>query len=190
MKKIYRTFLKITAILALSPVMATHAAIPHVPLVPAARHIENLSATLATIQKKSSLPVLFPQQIPRSLPEKLFATGNVYSTAWFISIGKMKGCHVKSCEMGSMSASHRTLEKEYLSAPFNPPKHFPKEAVKLVHHLIGYYTPAHAEADWHPATLEWQMHDTLYQIAWHIPSQDKAVLVRMANSAILSKSKS
>jgi len=56
--------------------------------------------------------------------------------------------------------------------------------VILANNITGYYTPGHAEADWHMPSMEWQVGNILYLLTWNIKENAKQALKEMANSGI------
>lgn len=153
--------------------------------------VKNITGVISYIKAHSQLPAVFPTRIP-SEDVNLFAVNNSadnqadYQRYWMISVATDAHCQTKNCMVGYVSAiKDGKLELSYLQAPFgehNQP--VLKQKVKLARHLTGYYTPGHAEADWHDPMLEWQDHRVIYTLMWKISGSAKPTLITMANSAI------
>ena len=57
--------------------------------------------------------------------------------------------------------------------------------VKLERGVKAYFTPAHALGDFWPTRLEWRCQHVLYSLTWQLkPADEKAIIMKMANSAI------
>lgn len=156
---------------------------PPCSLVPAETIISNLSKVMAEVQNKSKITVLFPKEVPVPKETKLYANASStnYEHEWTINITNKSDCQTKSCLVGTLSATKDSkIEKDYVVPPFNKPTHLKKEKVMLTKDITGYYTPAHAEADWHPAQIEWIVQDVHYQLSWNICKDEKILLMKMA----------
>lgn len=167
---------------------------PH-EMVKADKIIRNLNQVIEQVKTKSKLRVFFPAYIPKGKQTILYAMQESlynkpdYNKYWEISVTTSQGCETHGCIIGSLSANtDGTLEKVYMRPPFgNNKKPLHKQVVKLDNGLSGYFTPGHAEADWHPPAIEWQSNQVLYTLTWDMAGDAKPVLVKMANSALKSK---
>jgi len=195
MKKNERVLSHIILALFLAMTGAYAKSLVAIELVPADKVVENVSQAIHYIEKNSELTVMFPNEVPPENKLKLFAAYNSYSMKsnynqfWMITFSTHPHCQVHSCVKGSMSAEKNgKLVKDYIQAPFGL-NHQPilKQKVKLAHHtIIGYYTPGHAEADWHAPNIEWQVGNVLYQLTWDVKENAKQTLTTMADFAIQS----
>jgi hypothetical protein len=139
------------------------------------------------------MPALFPTQIPQQ-QTKLYASYNSlyakpnYNQYWEIAIKNDPHCQVRGCVIGNMTATRDgKLTFDYLHAPIGPnAKTISKQKISLANNIVGYFTPGHAEADWHPPMMEWQMNKILYVLSWEIKEDAQQVLASVANSAIQS----
>jgi hypothetical protein len=159
-----------------------------VQFVPAAEAITDLNHTLEQVSKQSKLPVLFPTAVPISRQNKLFAFSAKapdYNQYWQIAVTTNAQCRIHGCIVGSVSAQKEgKLEKNYIQALVPKVTYALKQKVKLKNNVIGYFTPGHAEADWHPPAMEWQIDGVSYVLSWDIKENSKQVLSTMANTAI------
>ncbi|VVC76979.1 hypothetical protein AQUSIP_23060 [Aquicella siphonis] len=164
-------------------------------LVTADKVIRNLNQVIEQVKKQSQLSVMFPTSIPKGEQPTLYAMQSSlydkpdYNQFWEITVASTPDCQMHGCVVGSLSVNTKgKLEKEYSQPPFGQNnKPLPKQEVKLENGLTGYFTPGHAEADWHAPALEWQMNGVLYTLSWDMPGDAKMVLVKMANSALKSQ---
>jgi hypothetical protein len=151
--------------------------------------IKNIATTISYIKSNSPIPVVFPARIPDH-KDPLFAIGSTDTQAdspyWQILITTDAKCITKSCIVGLVSATKNGKQDfTYIQAPLGSNnKPIMKQKVKLDHHLTGYYTPGHAEADWHHPTLEWEDAHVLYTLTWQVKDPAKSILITMANSAL------
>lgn len=160
--------------------------------VTAVNAAKNLKEVLNEVKHKSSMLVLFPVRIPEYKKSTLYAVQSSYDSSpnynqyWEIAIVTSQDCQVKGCKLGSLSANQNDkLELSYQQAPFGSGnKPIAKEKVQLTQKIVGYYTPGHAEADWHAPTLEWRMKQAVYKLTWDVTNEPKEALMDMANSAI------
>lgn len=156
--------------------------------------IKNLATAMAFIEKNSSVPVVFPKQVPQTSKTTLYAvTSGVgeksdYSKHWWINAANSATCATRGCIVGSVDAEKDgKLELSYVTAEDQFQKPIPKEKVALAKQLTGYYTPGHAEADWHMPSVEWSESGVLYHIAWDMKGDAKKTLIEMANTAITKR---
>jgi len=164
-----------------------HAAAPIV-LMPAMK-IKGLAEEIKFIKSKTKRAVPFPHLVPKS-DERLFAVQSSYDSKpnyreyWNISITTDPKCVAKTCLVGSLTASRTDkLDLDYIEAPFDPNlKPIPKVKIKLNRGFIVYFTPGHAEGDWHSPSLEWQQDGVLYHLSWIIASHEKQTLMGMLRS--------
>jgi hypothetical protein len=156
-----------------------------------ASEIKNLTQAITTIKTHTQQEVPFPTQVPQST-KTLYAVQSSYDKPnykeyWVIHITTDSKCLTKECVVGALSASSTDkLDFEYIEAPFDQNKKpIPKEKINLKPSIIAYYTPGHAEADWHPPTLEWQQNGMLYCLSWNLDIHAKQVFLKMLKSTTL-----
>jgi hypothetical protein len=152
--------------------------------------VEKLNESIEYVRAHSTIAVAFPAQVPQVKKGKLFASHSSYDSYqqyWDISIATGPQCQTHGCVVGSLSADKKgKLEMDYTPPPFGAPaKSISKQKVKLANKMTGYYTPGHAEADWHPPTMEWQANNVLYTLMWDMKGDDKSTLRTMADSVIV-----
>lgn len=154
--------------------------------------IKNLNTVMHDLEQKSTMTVVFPKRVPAEKHKTFYASGMSfadqpnYNQFWQISVSSSAKCQTKGCVIGSLSATlNQTIETTYIQAPFSDEnKPIAKEKVELSSNQIAYFTPGHAEADWHPPMVEWEKNHVLYQLSWDMKGDAKAALVTMAKSAI------
>ena len=161
-----------------------------VKLIATDKAIKNLDTAMKFVDKKSSIPVKFPKKIPQT-DKTLYAVVSTegqesnYNKHWSINAADTEKCDTRACVVGGIYAEKDgKLELTYETAETHFEKPIAKEKVALVNHVTSYYTPAHTEADWHVARIEWVENGVLYQIHWDIKGDSKKALTDMANSAI------
>lgn len=173
--------------------MKSDAKSPASKWVSANDHIEGLTSALQYVKTHSQMGALFPARIPQQQATLYASYSSLYDKLdynqyWEIAIKNDPHCQVRGCVIGNISATRDgKLTFDYLQAPIGPnAKTIPKQKISLVNNTVGYFTPGHAEADWHPPTIEWQMNKILYVLSWEIKEDAQQVLTSMANSAIQS----
>jgi hypothetical protein len=157
----------------------------------ASNAVSGLDKTIAEVKKASPLPVLFPTKIPVSdKTPKLYSSYSSYFTNpdfkkyWTINVDASSDCNgAHYCNIGALAAEKDgKLESSYEAAPKIKRM---KQIIKLQNGSTAYFTPGHAEADFHSTMIEWQSKDVLYKLTWNIRSGDeKAIITKMANSAL------
>lgn len=150
-------------------------------MVPANKLIQNLPKTIAKLQKQTSVPVLFPKQIPKNPQYKnYYATGKITNSGYVIYVDSTKDCNgVHACNIGSITAAiggnpqiYYDMQNKELTVP-----------VKLKNNIKAYYTPGHAMGDYWPTMIVWRDKNVLYTIVWQInPNIERQAIVAMANS--------
>jgi len=166
-----------------------------VKMISAKDHIKGLAQVLYGAEHVSTMPALFPTQIPaRKNLSRLYASFSSYATKpdfhkfWQINAGATPACKgARFCNVGFVSAERDgKLETTFGGMIPNSAKQ-PKEPVTLQNGTVAYFTPGHAEGDFHPAMLEWQMNNVLYTLTWNAKKgTEKDTLTTMANSALSS----
>jgi hypothetical protein len=146
--------------------------------------IANLDQAIQEIKNKSKLPVFFPEQVP--VP----AAGQKYYASWiirpdggyYISIDTDAQCNgAKYCSVGSVMADLGKRPEIYYAPNGQDITH----AVGLYKGKKGFYTPAHAEADYWPAMVDWRMGNVLYQVSWKLDKKNQQqIVIDLADSAI------
>ena len=153
------------------------------------KKIKGLSKTIDVImtQTESKHPIPFPTLVPESDGPLYAVRTNEkpnMSDYWIIMISEDAKCVTKTCVIGSLSSSSKNkLDLSYMKAPFDQNKNpILKEKVILAPGFVAYYTPGHAEADWHQPSLEWQQDGRLYQLSWDLEDDAKDTLIDMMKS--------
>jgi len=169
-----------TGLLAIS---AVHAA-SSLTMMPSAKVIANLEQTVKEIKAKSQLPVLFPAEVPAPASgKKYYASGTVRPDGgYYISIDATPECNgAKYCTVGSVMADLGKRPQIY-SAPGG---HDITQVVRLYEGKKGFYTPAHAEADYWPTMVEWRVGNVLYDLSWKLQNKnEKKIILTLVNSAL------
>ncbi len=149
-----------------------------------AKNVNNIDSTMADIKANSKVPVAFPAEVPVA-KTKLYASDTAREYFWAISVDSSaicKGTHY--CNVGLMSADAKgQLEDSYMD--MKTKKQTKKQSTMLADGVTAYFTPGHAEGDWHSPTLEWVENNALYTLTWAIKGTDaEEILKTMANSAM------
>lgn len=149
--------------------------------VPAKSIVANLDKTINEVKSKTSLPVLFPQQLPKLSAGKQYYLSSMINddgSHYAITVDLTPDCNgAKYCTIGLIAADKN--QQPQIHAAINGPDL--TESVMLTSTLRGYYTPAHAEADFWPAMIEWRVKDVLYKISWKTNNNnDKNLLIKLA----------
>jgi len=191
---------KIHAILSASFLATASMAYAHgtnVPkMVSGTATIKGLAQVIDGASHASKMPVLFPTKIPAAKnPLHLYASFSSYISKpdfnqfWQINVGATptcKGAHF--CNVGYLSAQKDGKFEATFGGVIPNTNKQPKEPVTLKNGTVAYFTPGHAEGDFHPATLEWVMNNVLYTLTWNAKEvNEKNVLTTMANSALPKK---
>lgn len=153
-----------------------------IKMVSSEKAIANLQSVIDRVKSKSHVPVLFPGKIPQpSSNQTYYASSSVSPDGghYFISVDQTSSCNgAKYCNVGSVVGDlgkHPDLSKT---------AKLTKE-VKLQGANKGYFTPAHAGADFWPSMMEWNMKDSLYSLSWKMNQKnEKEIMTELANSAI------
>jgi hypothetical protein len=162
-----------------------------VKLISSDKAIKDLEVAMKFVEKNSNIPIMFPKKVPQIDNTTLYAVvgseggDSNYNKYWSINASNTKNCDTRACIVGGLYAEKDgKLELNYETAADHFQKPIPKEKVELNNHVTSYYTPAHAEADWHVASIEWIKNDVLYQLHWDMKGNSKKVLTEMANLAM------
>lgn len=167
-------------VIGIFPVMANEAS-----LVSAHKLIKNLDKVIAQVRQESTVPVLFPQKIPKGDESMLYAysepTGK-QTQGYSISVDYSKDCKgAHYCSMGHIDAQRfGSIQKEIHD---REGRHI-TEKVQLAKNISGYYTHPHAMADYWSPTLQWKIGDVLYTLTWSDRNADQNNMIAMANSAL------
>lgn len=161
-------------------------ALPPVQTVDAQKFITNLSSTLAELQKKLTIEVIFPEKIlANNSHQGYFANSDSFmaqrNSGYQINVDYAANCQgAHYCNVGYMRG-----EKEgKLELQENRQHKIITEKVRLAKNIPAYYTPGHAEGSYFPPMLQWQDNHVLYTLTWDDHFATKAALIIMANSAI------
>lgn len=162
-----------------------------IKLIAANKAIKDLDTAMQFVEKSSNMPVMFPKKVPQIAKTTLYAVVGTqsektdYNKYWSINASNTKNCDTRACIVGGVIAEKDgKLELSYETAEDHFEKPIPKEKIELANHVVSYYTPAHTEADWHVASIEWKENGVLYQIHWDMKGDSKKALTEMANSAM------
>jgi len=168
----------------ISSVSTAHAATAQLIMEPSTKVIANLDQAISAIKAKTKLPVLFPAVIPvPSITQKYYASWNVRADGSYnISIDSSKDCNgAKYCSVGSVMADLGKRPQIYYSSSGD----VITEQVNLYKGKKGFYTPAHAEADYWPTMMEWRMGYVLYDFNWKLQNKnEKKIIVNLVDSAL------
>lgn len=146
--------------------------------------ITGLDEAISAAKTTSHLSVVFPAEVPTSA-NKLYASENSRKDFWAIQIDSTSTCHgAHFCNIGTITGKAKgTINEMYMD--MKSKKQIQKESVMLADGTSAYFTPGHAEADWHNPSLEWQFKDISYSLTWAITNDDaQKILITMANSAM------
>ena len=153
-----------------------------------AKKINGLTKTIMAIKSQTKYAIPFPHFVPKSdqplyAGQSSYAEKSNYNEYWIITIATNSKCASKGCVIGSLSASTTDkLDLDYIQAPFDQStKPTPKEKIVLQKGVIAYFTPGHAEADWHSPTLEWRQSGVLYVLSWNLDKNAKQIFIDMMN---------
>jgi hypothetical protein len=177
--------LKLTALFMLSGFCMIANATSNSVMVPTIKAVENIERALSEVKAKSPLPVIFPTQVPAP------AAGKKYYAYWtlradgdyVISVDSTADCHgAKYCSLGTMMAQLGNRPQIYFSANDRDIT----QVINLSKNKKGYYTPAHAEADYWPTMIEWRMGKVLYSLSWTLKQKnEKQDILDLVNSALV-----
>ncbi|MGD9107787.1 MAG: hypothetical protein PVI75_01270 [Gammaproteobacteria bacterium] len=159
----------------------------HVNMTPATS-IVGLPRAIAKVKKKSTLPILFPKQVPVDPEIKTYYASTSLTNIplginYIINVDRTKKCNgAHYCNIGMLQAESKA----------NPQMYYDRNhqeitvPVKLDKDFKGYFTPSHAMGDFWPAMLQWRNNGTLYTLSWNVNPQakEKYALIKMANSII------
>jgi hypothetical protein len=154
--------------------------------LPAAQVVQNLNQVIRNVKQQVKVPVLFPSKVPVSTStDKYYASDMVHpdGNGYFISIDKTADCDgAKYCSIGQVSA--QMGDRPQIYAEMNGPDL--TVPVNLYKGQQGYFTPAHAEADYWPTQIELRQGNVLYRVSWAITDkkQEKQVITALANSML------
>jgi hypothetical protein len=158
-----------------------NAAIATVKLYKSTSLIPGLAATLNSLQQKTALSVLFPQQIPKypNLKEYFIYT-EITDQGYRIYIDSSQDCKgVHSCNIGMFTAEKNGKPEIYTDRNNKTIT----SSVILKNKTKAYFTPAHAMGDFWPTNLQWQKNKVLYALTWQLDSKtEKVTILKMANS--------
>ncbi len=156
--------------------------------LPATQSVQNINQVISNVKQQAKVPVLFPSKVPLTAStDKYYASDMVHpdGNGYFISIDKTADCNgAKYCSIGQVSA--QMGDRPQIYAEMNGPDL--TAPVNLLKGQKGYFTPAHAEADYWPTQIELRQGNVLYRISWTITDkkQEKQVIVALANSMLLA----
>ena len=128
----------------------------------------NYKQLIKQLPKNSEIKIRIPQEIISYKTQKVYA--NVLkqnAQSYFISFDSIQNCHgAKYCNIGSISGELNKNPKIY----YDLNNQEITQLVILDTGLRGYFTPAHAMADYWPSMLVWRQGNALYTIKWKIPN--------------------
>jgi hypothetical protein len=143
--------------------------------------INGLSNALSSLKSQTSLPVVFPSQMPKPASSaQLYAylepAVQSYNALYSIDIDHTQTCHgTKYCNLGNFSVQKGGAPS--MQTDMNNKQITQK--VHLLHHQVAYYTPGHALGDYWPPEIQWVSQGNLYTLTWNIPSGQNAKLLMM-----------
>ena len=140
-----------------------------------------LSPVVSRIKRNTNVPVLLPSVLPRKWWNyRLYSYGESEANFWSIVVGTEPNCGANACSAGY-------LEGKRGEAP--PKSDEVDEVVKLAGGTKGYFTAKSCGGSCTPPQINWIFKDVLYTIQFRVESksakEDEAVIIRMANSAII-----
>lgn len=143
--------------------------------------VANLNPSLAGLQAKTSLPVMFPTQVPKN---PTLTTFYIYidptlvsNTSYTIGVDSSKTCQgMHGCEIGTLTVSTTGSPQVYKDMNGN----VLTKTINLTPTQQASYTPGHAMADYWPPVLEWRQGAYFYHLSWQV--RDEPALINTALS--------
>ena len=178
----YRTIL--IALILLTPLLSLGQirAVPHSQTLKPSSTPKLFRPLLAQIKRNTKIPILLPSMLPSKWKNyRLFSYSESEPNLWKIVVGTEPDCGANACSVGYLEAKRGE----------EPPK--PDEVdivVKLAKGMKGYYTGKSCGGSCTPPQIDWVYGGVLYTIQFRVEGKsqqsDAAVIVEMANSAILA----
>ena len=143
--------------------------------------IPNLNSALTTLQTQTSLPSIFPTQIPKNPTLSTFylytdptlVSNNSYTIS-IDSTSTCKGAHY--CQVGALTVTTAGQAQIYKDMNGN----VLTKTINLTPTQQASYTPGHAMGDYWAPMLEWRAGAYFYHLNWQV--RDQAALVKTALS--------
>jgi len=174
MQRLNKLIMLICAVLTSAPVFANS-------MAKSTSYVMKLKPTLSALQAKTTLPVVFPEEVPADPNLKhlyaSFDSALIHKTAYLISIDSTADCQgAHYCNVGSLA-----LREDGSPQIYNDLQNRPLTKVVYLHeHQKAYFTPGHALADYWPPKLEWRDSKYFYQLTWQGGNEHD--LVKMAEN--------
>src|SRR5215471_10298006 len=139
-------------------------------------------SVLAEVKAKTSIPVLFPTELPRPFGDAKHATvenatPDEYAVALYYEL-----------DVGDAGFAAFFAAKN--NSPYSPQELPNARKVKLTRGIVGFFSPVSCGGSCAPANLWWEQGAALYQIQLQLPStlrekKQQKIITEVANSAIL-----